>query len=106
MLGYSRWQLLKGLAVVVGTMSMVSLALIYFIPAPPQWLRLSKVFLSNITDAVTVKYSRVLTFSSTYARLTAQWKTLSSCRIQNLVFRLPLRSEASQTGSKRQDCCP
>ena len=44
MLGYSRWQLLKGLAVVVGTMSMVSLALIYFIPAPPSTVTMATAF--------------------------------------------------------------
>jgi TRAP-type uncharacterized transport system substrate-binding protein len=35
MLGFSRWQLLKGLAAIIGIVSIVSLALIYFIPAPP-----------------------------------------------------------------------
>jgi hypothetical protein len=44
MLGYSRWQLLKGLAVVVGTMSIVSLALIYFIPAPPSTVTMATAF--------------------------------------------------------------
>ena len=35
MLGYSRWQLFKGLVTAVGIVTIVSLALIYFIPAPP-----------------------------------------------------------------------
>jgi TRAP-type uncharacterized transport system substrate-binding protein len=35
MLGYSRWQLFKGLAAAVCIVSIVSLALIYFVPAPP-----------------------------------------------------------------------
>src|SRR6516165_9469909 len=35
MLGISRWQLLKALAAIVGIVGAVSLALIYFIPAPP-----------------------------------------------------------------------
>jgi hypothetical protein len=35
MLGFSRWQLIKGLAVALGIVSIVSLALIYFVPAPP-----------------------------------------------------------------------
>ena len=34
MLGYNRWQLFKGLAAAVGTVSIVSLLLIYFIPSP------------------------------------------------------------------------
>jgi len=35
MLGYSRWQLFKGLVAAVGVLSIVSLALIYFLPSPP-----------------------------------------------------------------------
>jgi len=35
MLGFSGWQLLKGLVLAAGTMGVVSLALIYFIPSPP-----------------------------------------------------------------------
>ena len=35
MLGYNRWQLFKGLAASFCIMGVVSLALIYFIPAPP-----------------------------------------------------------------------
>jgi hypothetical protein len=34
-LGYSRWQLFKGLAAAVVVVSIISLALIYFFPAPP-----------------------------------------------------------------------
>jgi hypothetical protein len=34
-LGYSRWQLFKGLAAAVMVVSIVALALIYFFPAPP-----------------------------------------------------------------------
>jgi TRAP-type uncharacterized transport system substrate-binding protein len=35
MLGFSRWQLLKGLAAAIGIVGIVSLALIYFVPATP-----------------------------------------------------------------------
>jgi hypothetical protein len=35
MLGFSRWQLFKGFAAAVGVLSIISLVLIYFIPAPP-----------------------------------------------------------------------
>ena len=35
MLGYSRWQLFKGLVAAVGVLSIVSLVLIYFLPSPP-----------------------------------------------------------------------
>jgi len=35
MLGYNRWQLFKGLAASFCVVGIVSLLLIYFIPAPP-----------------------------------------------------------------------
>jgi hypothetical protein len=35
MLGYNRWQLFKGLAASLCVVGIVSLALIYFFPAPP-----------------------------------------------------------------------
>jgi hypothetical protein len=35
MLGFSRWQLLKALAAIVGIVGTISLALLYFIPSPP-----------------------------------------------------------------------
>jgi TRAP-type uncharacterized transport system substrate-binding protein len=44
MLGYSRWQLFKGLAAAVSIMSIVSLALIYFIPAPPSKVIMATAF--------------------------------------------------------------
>ena len=44
MLGYSRWQLFKGLVTAVGTMGVVSLALIYFIPAPPSKVTMATAF--------------------------------------------------------------
>jgi TRAP-type uncharacterized transport system substrate-binding protein len=44
MLGYSRWQLFKGLAAAVGIVSIVSLALIYFLPAPPSKVVMATAF--------------------------------------------------------------
>jgi len=44
MLGFSRWQLLKGLAAVVVVMSVVSLLLIYFIPSPPSKVMMATAF--------------------------------------------------------------
>jgi TRAP-type uncharacterized transport system substrate-binding protein len=44
MLGYNRWQLFKGLAAAVGTLSVVSLLLIYFIPAPPSKVVMATAF--------------------------------------------------------------
>jgi TRAP-type uncharacterized transport system substrate-binding protein len=44
MLGYSRWQLFKGLATAVAIVSIVSLVLIYFIPAPPSKIAMATAF--------------------------------------------------------------
>ena len=44
MLGYSRWQLFKGLAAAVGIVSIVSLVLIYFFPAPPSKITMATAF--------------------------------------------------------------
>ena len=44
MLGFSRWQLFKGLALAVGIVGVVSLALAYFIPAPPSTVTMATGF--------------------------------------------------------------
>jgi hypothetical protein len=44
MLGLSRWQLFKGLVLAVGAMGIVSLALTYFIPAPPSKVAMATAF--------------------------------------------------------------
>ena len=44
MLGYSRWQLFKGAATGVAIVSIVSLVLIYFIPAPPSKITMATAF--------------------------------------------------------------
>jgi TRAP transporter TAXI family solute receptor len=44
MLGYSRWQLFKGLAAAVAIVSIVSLVLIYFFPAPPSKITMATAF--------------------------------------------------------------
>ena len=44
MLGYNRWQLFKGLAAAVGIVSIVSLVLVYFFPAPPSKVTMATAF--------------------------------------------------------------
>jgi TRAP-type uncharacterized transport system substrate-binding protein len=44
MLGYSRWQLFKGLVAAIGVLSIVSLALIYFLPSPPSKVVMATAF--------------------------------------------------------------
>jgi hypothetical protein len=52
LLGFSRWQLFKGLVLALGGFGVVSLALTYFIPARHrrwEWPSLSEAVLWNIT---------------------------------------------------------
>ena len=51
MLGYNRWQLFKGLTASLCIVGIVSLALIYFIPAPP-----SKVVMATSQKGTTFEY--------------------------------------------------
>ena len=44
MLGYSRWQILKGMVAAVAGVSIVSLLLIYFIPTPPAKVTMATAF--------------------------------------------------------------
>jgi TRAP-type uncharacterized transport system substrate-binding protein len=62
MLGYNRWQLFKGLAAAVGTMSVVSLLLIYFLPSPP----------SKVTMATSFKGSAVEYYGRQYREIFAR----------------------------------
>src|SRR5262249_52558858 len=48
---FNRWQLLKGLAATCGILGIVSLALIYFIPAPP-----SKVVMATAFKGASFEY--------------------------------------------------
>src|SRR5215831_1906711 len=64
MLGYSRWQLFKRLAAAVGIVSIVSLALIYFIPAPP----------SKVTMATAFKGSSFEYYGQQYREIFARFK--------------------------------
>jgi len=43
-MGFSRWQLFKALAAIVGIVGIISLALIYFIPAPPSKVVMATAF--------------------------------------------------------------
>jgi TRAP-type uncharacterized transport system substrate-binding protein len=62
MLGISRWQLLKALAAIVGIVGTVSLALLYFIPAPP----------SKVTMATGVRGSAFEYYGRQYREILAR----------------------------------
>jgi TRAP-type uncharacterized transport system substrate-binding protein len=59
MLGFSRWQLLKGLAAVVGIVSTISLALIYFIPAPPSTVTMATAFKGSSFEYYGQRYREI-----------------------------------------------
>src|SRR5262245_40181988 len=59
MLGFSRWQLFKGLVLDVGTMGVVSLALIYFIPAPPSTVIMATAFKGSSFEYYGGQYRKI-----------------------------------------------
>jgi TRAP-type uncharacterized transport system substrate-binding protein len=60
MLGYIRWHLFKGLAVILGLVSIVSLALIYFIPAPPSRISIATAFKGGAYELFAHRYREIL----------------------------------------------
>jgi TRAP-type uncharacterized transport system substrate-binding protein len=59
MLGFSRWQLFKGLVLAVGIMGIVSLALIYFIPAPPSTVTIATGFKGSSVEHYGRRYREI-----------------------------------------------
>src|SRR6516164_6508627 len=65
MLGFRRWELLKGLAAVIGIVGTVSLVLIYFLPGPP-----SKVTMATGFKGTTFEY-----YGHRYRQIFARFNT-------------------------------
>ena len=63
-LGVSRWQLFKGLALAVGTLGVVSFALIYFIPAPPSKVVMATAFKGSAAEYVGRQYREIFARSN------------------------------------------
>jgi TRAP-type uncharacterized transport system substrate-binding protein len=63
-LGFSRSQLFKGLALAVGTMGVVSLTLIYFIPAPPSKVTMATAFKGTAADYYGRQYREIFARSN------------------------------------------
>src|SRR6516165_557109 len=59
MLGFSRWQLLKALAAIVGIVGTISLALLYFIPSPPSTVTMATGFKGSSADYVGRRYREI-----------------------------------------------
>jgi TRAP transporter TAXI family solute receptor len=64
MLGYSRWQLFKGLATAVAIVSIVSLVLIYFFPAPPSKITMATAFKGSSFEYYGQQYREIFARSN------------------------------------------
>jgi TRAP-type uncharacterized transport system substrate-binding protein len=64
MLGFSRWQLFKGLAVAVGAFGVISLALTYFIPAPPSAVGMAIAFKGGSVEYYGRQYREIFARSN------------------------------------------
>src|SRR5215475_13182082 len=64
MLGFSRWQLFKGLVLAAGIMGVVSLALAYFIPAPPSTVVMATAFKGSSFEYYGRRYREIFARSN------------------------------------------
>ena len=64
MLGYNRWQLFKGLAASFCIVGIVSLALIYFIPAPPSKVAMATGFKGTTFEYFAKQYREIFARSN------------------------------------------
>lgn len=71
MLGYSSWQLFKGLAAAVGIVSIVSLLLIYFFPAPPSKVTMATAFKGSSFEYYGHQYREIFARSNVDLELRA-----------------------------------
>ena len=69
MLGYSRWQLFKGSAMAVGIVGIISLLLIYFIPAPPSQVTMATAFKGSSFEYYGRQYREI--FARSHVDLTS-----------------------------------
>ena len=60
MLGFDRWRLLKGLAAILCMVGIVSLALIYFFPAPPSTISMAVCFKGGSYGFIAEHYKEIL----------------------------------------------
>ena len=60
MLGFNRWHLLKGLAAILCIVGIVSLALAYFIPAPPSTITIAMAFKGSSYERFALRYREKL----------------------------------------------
>jgi TRAP-type uncharacterized transport system substrate-binding protein len=64
MLGFSRWQLFRGLAFAAGAFGVISLALTYFIPAPPSTVGMAIAFRGGFLEYYGRQYREIFARSN------------------------------------------
>lgn len=69
MLGFNRWHLLKGLAAIFCIVGIVSLALAYFIPAPPSTITIAMAFKGSSYERWALSYQERLSRSHVTLKL-------------------------------------
>src|SRR5215470_5371257 len=92
MLGISRWQLLKALAAIVGIVGTISLALLYFIPAPPSKVTMATGVRGSSFEYYGRQYREILARSNIELELRETAGVLESVRV------LRDRRSGSQSG--------
>jgi TRAP-type uncharacterized transport system substrate-binding protein len=63
MLGFNRWHLFKGLAAILCIVSIVWLALAYFIPAPPSTITIAMAYKGSAYERFALRYQETLSRS-------------------------------------------
>lgn len=71
MLGFSRWQIFKGLVALGFVMSIISLALTYFFPAPPSKIIMATAFKGSSFEYYGKRYQEILARSNVQLELRA-----------------------------------
>ena len=108
MLGYSRWQLFKGLAAAAGIVSIVSLVLIYFIPAPPSKITMATAFKGSSFEYYGRQYREIFARSNFDLELretTGAVENIKLLQDPRSGVQISLMLEASRMENMHQDCC-
>lgn len=106
-MNFTRWQIFKA-STVVGVVGVASLALIYFIPAPPSKVVMATAFKGASFEYYGRQYQEIFARSHVELELretAGAVENLKLLQIQMRTCRLPSLLEASRTQSIRPECC-
>ena len=108
MLGYSRWQILKGMVAAVAGVSIVSLLLIYFILTPRSKVTMATAFKGSSFEYYGRQYREIFARTNIELELRETAGSLENVKLlqdQNPTYKLRLCWEVPRTGNMHQDCC-